>query len=89
MLQRSPSFPVTISGGGDRGVSLGGGGKMGVASTASRGCGSCPPSLTGVELEMRLRGSEVSGLKLSSRREQGWRLVPNFLLRGIALTRIH
>ena len=88
MVHREPSLPVTISGGGDMGVSLGGGGRIGVASTASRGWG--PVSVTclgliGVELDTRLMTS-VPGAVLSSSREHGWMVVPNFLCLGFTLT---
>ena len=47
MLQTDPSIPVTISGGGDSGgCFITGGGRMGVASTASRGWGSWRFGLT-------------------------------------------
>ena len=41
--------------------------------------------LTGVELDTRLMVS-VPGAVLSSSREQGWMVVPNFLSLGITLT---
>ena len=79
MLQRYPNLPVTISGGGDIGGGFMTGGRMGVASTASRGWAPWRFGLTGVEL-LTLLTRSVPGATLSSRRLHGCTTVPNFLL---------
>ena len=56
---------------------------MGVASTASRGCGSPGLGLTGVELDTRLMVSVPGATLASSNEEDGWMEVPN--LRSLPL----